>query len=84
MAIAQAEDNARNMGDRALAWPARLKNYIEDLQTEMKRVTWPNWKQVRATTIVVILSVFAFAGYFAIVDYFCQKTVVKLFDTLTR
>ncbi|HLJ13196.1 MAG TPA: preprotein translocase subunit SecE [Bryobacteraceae bacterium] len=84
MAIAQAEDNTRNMGDRALAWPGRLKNYIEELQTEMKRVTWPNWKQVRATTIVVILSVFAFAAYFFAVDWVCQKTVVKLFNVLTR
>ena len=31
-------------------------------------VTWPNRKQVEGTTAVVILSVFAFAAYFAVVD----------------
>ena len=34
----------------------------------MKRVTWPPWKQVRATTVVVIVAVFAFAAYFVVVD----------------
>ena len=34
----------------------------------MKRVTWPPWKQVRATTAVVIVAVFAFAAYFLVVD----------------
>ena len=35
---------------------------------EMKRVTWPSRKQVESTTAVVILTVFAFAAYFFIVD----------------
>ena len=34
----------------------------------MRRVTWPTWKQVRATTTVVIVAVFVFAAYFAVVD----------------
>ena len=34
----------------------------------MRRVTWPNRKQVEGTTVVVIVSVFAFAAYFAVVD----------------
>ena len=34
----------------------------------MKRVTWPNRKQVEGTTVVVIVAVFAFAAYFAVVD----------------
>ena len=38
---------------RMAAWPAETKNYFEELHLEMKRVTWPPWKQVRATTAVV-------------------------------
>ena len=34
----------------------------------MRRVTWPNRKQVESTTAIVIISVFLFAGYFALVD----------------
>ena len=49
-------------------WPAITKSYVGELQLEMKRVTWPNRKQVESTTAIVILTVFAFAAYFKVVD----------------
>jgi preprotein translocase subunit SecE len=69
---------------KAAGWPAEIKNYFEELHLEMKRVTWPPWKQVRATTGVVIFAVFAFAAYFAVVDYIVSGAVQKLFDTFTK
>jgi len=44
-------------------WVRDTKDYFNDLKLEMRRVTWPNRKQVEGTTTVVILSVFAFAAY---------------------
>jgi preprotein translocase subunit SecE len=84
MAIAMAENESKSFGEKVLSWPARTKRYVQDLQTEMKRVTWPNWKQVRATTVVVIITVFLFAGYFFLIDQVIGRTITKLFDTLTR
>lgn len=84
MAIAQADDSPQSLTSRASGWPARAKSYYEDLQLEMKRVTWPSWKQVRATTTVVIVSVFAFAAYFALVDQVVGRGITKVFDSLTR
>jgi preprotein translocase subunit SecE len=69
---------------KAASWPAAVKNYVEELQLEMKRVTWPSWKQVRATTAVVIAAVFAFAAYFAVVDFIVGRGIQKLFDTFTK
>ena len=69
---------------RAAGWPAQVKSYVEELQVEMKRVTWPPWKQVRATTGVVIFAVFAFAAYFALVDAVVSSGVQKLFDAFTK
>jgi preprotein translocase subunit SecE len=69
---------------KAVGWPARVKEYFQELQLEMKRVTWPAWKQVRATTGVVIVAVFAFAAYFWVVDLVVGRTVQKLFDTFTK
>ncbi len=65
-------------------WPSRLKNYINDLQTEMRRVTFPGWKQVRATTLVVLAAVFAFAAYFALVDLVVGRAIGRVFDALTK
>jgi preprotein translocase subunit SecE len=84
MAMAQVEQGSNSFGQRAAGLPARIKNYVEDLRLEMHRVTWPTWKQVRATTMVVILAVFMFAAYFFVVDFIVGHTVTKLFDALTR
>jgi preprotein translocase subunit SecE len=73
-----------SMVKRAADWPAQVKNYFEELQLEMRRVTWPAWKQVRATTAVVIAAVFAFAAYFFVVDYVVGRSIQKLFDTFAK
>lgn len=75
---------SESVAKRMMQWPSRLRSYVQELQNEMKRVTWPNWKQVRATTGVVIAAVFAFAGYFAVVDLVLGRAIGKVFDTFTR
>ena len=70
--------------DSIKEWPVATKNYIQELQNEMRKVTWPNAKQVRATTAVVIVTVFAFAGFFAIVDTILSRTVIRVYDILAK
>jgi len=65
-------------------WPTATKNYIDELRNEMKRVTWPNPKQVRSTTAVVILTVFAFAAYFAVVDWGIHNTITRFYEVMSR
>jgi len=85
MATAQVQEGeSGNFIQRAGSWPVRMKNYFEELQAEMRRVTWPSWKQVRATTAVVIIAVFAFAAYFMVVDEIVNSAVQKLFTAFTR
>jgi preprotein translocase subunit SecE len=86
MAIAQvqSDDDSRSLTQKAMGWPVRLKDYVQELQLEMHRVTWPNWKQVRATTLVVIAAVFGFAAYFFVVDQVIGRSITKLFDSMTR
>lgn len=75
---------ANNFMQRVGQWPTQTKNYFEELQQEMRRVTWPSWKQVRSTTVVVVLAVFAFAAYFALVDMIVGRGVTRLFDAFTK
>ena len=85
MAIAETQGGDQgSFIQRVSGWPVGLKNYYEELQTEMKRVTWPSWKQVRATTIVVIIAVFAFAAYFAVIDEIFLSLINKLFNAFTK
>ncbi|HEU0123636.1 MAG TPA: preprotein translocase subunit SecE [Bryobacteraceae bacterium] len=71
-------------GGGPASWPAAIKNYFEELQMEMRRVTWPNEKQVKATTVVVIFSVFAFAAYFFVVDFLILRGVNQIFKVLGK
>ena len=65
-------------------WMQNTKDYVNELKAEMRRVTWPNRKQVEGTTAVVIVSVFAFAGYFAVIDKILATGVAKLFGYFAR
>ncbi len=79
-----ANTESGNMLAKVSAWPARLREYWEELKGEMQRVTWPSWTQVRGTTIVVIVAVFAFAAYFAAVDLVLGRAIQRLFTILTK
>jgi len=65
-------------------WVQNTKDYVGELRAEMRRVTWPNRKQVEGTTAVVIISVFAFAGYFAVVDKVLAVGITKLLGYFAR
>ncbi len=66
------------------SWPERIKTFYNDVRTEMKKVTAPSFKEVRATTAVVIITVFLFGVYFAVVDYVLRNSVDWLFRAATR
>jgi preprotein translocase subunit SecE len=65
-------------------WFESTRDYVNDLKLEMRRVTWPNRKQVESTTAVVIFSVFAFAGYFFIVDSILSRAVTGVLTFFTK
>jgi preprotein translocase subunit SecE len=69
--------------EAGVSWWRGVVDYFEDLRNEMRRVTWPTWPQVRATTAVVVFSVFAFAAYFSVVDLVIERGISKVFQTFT-
>jgi preprotein translocase subunit SecE len=69
-----------NFGDQIKAWPERIRTFYSDVRSEMRKVTAPSWKEVQATTTVVIITVFIFAAYFAVIDYVIQGGVTYLYN----
>ena len=61
-------------------WPDRIKSFYNDVRTEMRKVTSPSRKEVQSTTIVVVITVFIFALYFALIDFLIQHGVTYLFN----
>lgn len=66
--------------ERMKSWPLRVKAFYSDVRTEMKKVTTPSRKEVQATTVVVIITVFLFGAYFWLVD----NTIARIIDTVMR
>ena len=48
--------------------PTRLRNFLHDVRSEMRKVITPTRDEVQTTTVVVIVTVFIFAAYFWLVD----------------
>ena len=76
--MAIAEQNA--LVTTVKSWPDRTRTFYNDVRTEMRKVTAPSWKEVRATTTVVVITVFIFALYFAVIDFAIQHGVTYLFN----
>ena len=66
-AVAMTRDE-QGMGGKLKAFPARTKSFLTDVRNEMRKVTFPNRKEVQATTMVVIITVVLFGVYFFVID----------------
>ena len=73
-----------SLGARLKAWPQRAKSFYNDVRTEMKKVTTPSRKEVQGTTTVVVITVFLFGIYFAVLDKFLGLSLDKLLKFLTH
>jgi preprotein translocase subunit SecE len=74
--MAKAVTMAReDQGNKMMQFPARAKGFLSDVRNEMRKVTFPNRKEVQATTTVVIITVILFGIYFFIIDYVIQSGV---------
>ena len=81
--LAAAASDAKGLssiGGQMKSWPQRVKTFYRDVRVEMKKVTFPTRKEVQATTVVVIITVFLFGAYFAVVD----KVLGSGIDALLR
>jgi preprotein translocase subunit SecE len=60
------------------AW-GRIRSFYSDVRTEMRKVTAPTWKEVRATTTVVVITVFIFGVYFFVIDWIIRNGITAVF-----
>jgi len=62
-----------------LSWWSRSRTFLAQVRNEVERVTWPSWKEVQATTIVVILTSVLFGVYLWGVDLLLTRLSRALF-----
>jgi preprotein translocase subunit SecE len=71
-----------SFGARVSSWPEKIKTFYNDVRMEMKKVTTPSLKEVQATTLVVIITVFIFGVYFWLVDFLIGRGIDFMFRSL--
>jgi len=55
------------MNDK-IRWYKRFGNFLKDVKSEIKKVTWPSRAEVYSTTIVVIAATIFFGFYLFLMD----------------
>ena len=84
MANTAAATNGDSIASKVKSIPERIKAFYNDVRTEMRKVTAPSLKEVQATTVVVIVTVFLFGLYFFVVDSIISKGVDVLFHRFAK
>ena len=66
-------------GGSVMAWWDKSRTFLAQVKNEIERVTWPSWKEVQATTLVVIMTSVMFGVYLWGIDMILNTATVALF-----
>jgi len=55
--------------------PAKVKTFLQEFKTEMKKVSWPPRKETLSSTSVVIVTVLIIVVFLGLVDFALGKIV---------
>jgi len=65
------------MNDK-IRWYKRFGNFLKDVKSELKKVTWPSRPEVYSTTIVVIAATVFFGFYLFFMDLIFSWLISKI------
>ena len=60
----------------------RMVTFYQDVMTEMRKVTWPDFGQVRQSTLLIILFVLFVGLVIYVMDLILQGVLVRLIPSL--
>ena len=61
---------------------ARLATFYQEVVVEMRKVTWPDWPQVRSLSIGVIVLTLFIGAVIALLDVVLQQVLVRWIPSL--
>jgi len=57
---------------------SRLRRFIDEAWSELKKVSWPTREQVRNLTVLVFVVSFAVGAYITVLDFGFSQIVARL------
>lgn len=73
--IAKPKDRAPIRAERVSP-----RTYVSEVNTELRRVTWPSRQETLRYTIVVLVTLLAFTGLIALLDFGFGEGIIKLLE----
>lgn len=64
--------------EQKVRWYKRFSNFLREVRSEIKKVTWPSRKEVYNTTVVVIIAMVFFGFYLYFMDTFFSWVLLKI------
>ncbi|MBT9333282.1 preprotein translocase subunit SecE [Paracidobacterium acidisoli] len=68
--------------NRIVGFFNRSRDFLKEVRSEMRKVVTPTRADVQSTTIIVIVAVFAFAGFFYVIDTVLGRALQMLLHAL--
>ena len=66
--LAEASKKSAPTG-RFFLWKDSIGRFLKSVRSEMERVSWPSWKELRTSTIVVVMTLLMISMYMGVVDW---------------
>ena len=63
-------------------FPSRVVGFYHGVVAELKRVTWPDFPQVRSATIAIIIFVLILGLLITLLDFVLQGLLIRLLPSL--
>ena len=69
-------------GSTPPSFPSRVVSFYHGVVAELKRVTWPDFPQVRSATIAIIIFVLILGLLITALDFVLQGLLIRLLPSL--
>ncbi len=67
-----------------MSWWTRIKTFVSEVRSEIRKVAFPSRDEVVSTTVVVLVTSVIFAVYLWLADFvivFCYDKVLQVFSS---
>ena len=66
------------------SWPARVVGFLRDVRSELRKVTWPTWDELKKATLVIVAFVAVLGFVIGVMDTALQFLLVTSVARLFR
>lgn len=76
-APAKKEKDLKKGADRKSVWQ-KISKFFKDFASELKKIVWLPWKNVKSDTALVLVSVVVISAVIGLLDYLLSNGIILL------